>query len=147
VKPPVWPIPKEKEREILSSIKMSKSKPETCIFIYDKPDEIRKKISMAFCPEKIVEFNPILEICKFIIFRENKTLNVERPAKFGGPIEFNSLQDLQKTYREGKLHPQDLKNAVAEELSKILQPVRKYFESNEEAKECLDTVKNVKITR
>jgi tyrosyl-tRNA synthetase len=146
-KPPVWPIPKEKEREILSSIKMSKSKPETCIFIYDTPEEIRKKVSMAFCPEKIVEYNPVLEMCKFIIFREKKTFAVDRPARFGGPIEFHSLQDLQKAYREGKLHPQDLKNAVAEELANILKPVREYFETNEKAKECLNTVKEATITR
>jgi tyrosyl-tRNA synthetase len=147
VKPPVWPIPKEKEREILSLIKMSKSKPSTCVFIYDKPEEIKKKISMAFCPEKIVEYNPILEICKFIIFREKETFTVERSARFGGPIAFHSLQDLQKAYRDGKLHPQDLKNAVAEELAGILKPVREYFETNEEARECLNAVKESTITR
>jgi tyrosyl-tRNA synthetase len=146
-KPPVWPIPKEKEREILSMIKMSKSKPETCIFIYDSPVEIREKISKAFCPEKTVEYNPVLEICRFIIFREKKTFTVDRPAKFGGPVTYNELQDLQKAYRAGSLHPQDLKNAVAEELIKILEPVRKYFEANKEAKECLNTVKNARITR
>lgn len=146
-KPPVWPIPKEREREILSSIKMSKSKPETCIFIYDTPEEIRQKISQAFCPEKTVEYNPILEICKFIIFREDKTFTIQRPPKFGGPITFNNLKELQKTYADGKLHPQDLKNAVAEELARILEPVRRYFEDNKEAKECLNAVKNAKVTR
>jgi tyrosyl-tRNA synthetase len=146
-KPPVWPIPKEKEREVLSSIKMSKSKPETCVFIYDQPEEIRQKISQAFCPEKTVEYNPILEICKFIIFRENKIFTVQRPAKFGGPITFSSLKELQKTYAEGKLHPADLKNGVAEELARILEPVRRYFENVKEAKECLNVVRNVKATR
>jgi len=146
-KPPVWPIPKEKEREILSSIKMSKSKPESCIFIYDQPEEIKQKISHAFCPEKTVEYNPILEICKFIIFKENKTFTIRRPVKFGGPITFNNLKELQKTYADGKLHPQDLKNAVAEELARILEPVRRYFENNREAKECLNAVKNAKVTR
>jgi tyrosyl-tRNA synthetase len=146
-KPPIWPIPKEKEREILSSIKMSKSKPETCIFIYDQPEEIKQKISQAFCPEKTVEYNPILELCKFIIFKENKTFTMQRPAKFGGQITFNNLKQLQKTYAEGRLHPQDLKNAVAEELTRILEPVRRYFENNREAKECLNAVKNAKVTR
>jgi tyrosyl-tRNA synthetase len=146
-RPPVWPIPKEKEREVLSSIKMSKSKPETCVFIYDQPEEIRQKISQAFCPEKTVEYNPILEICKFIIFRQNKTFTVQRPAKFGGPITFSSLKELQKTYAEGKLHPADLKNGVAEELARILEPVRRYFENVKEAKECLNAVRNVKATR
>jgi tyrosyl-tRNA synthetase len=147
IKPPIWPIPKEREREILSSIKMSKSKPGTCIFIYDSPEEIKKKISMAFCPEKTVEYNPILEICKFIIFREKETFKIERPAKFGGPIEFHSLQELQKAYREGKLHPEDLKNAVAQELARILEPCRRYFENNKEAMESLNLVKKTKITR
>jgi tyrosyl-tRNA synthetase len=146
-KPPVWPILKEKEREILSSTKMSKSKPETCIFIYDQPEEIKQKISQAFCPEKTVEYNPILEMCKFIIFRENKTFTIPRQAKFGGLITFNNLRELQETYADGKLHPQDLKNAVAEELARILEPVRRYFENNREAKECLNAVKKVKVTR
>jgi len=146
-KPPIWPIPKEKEREVLSMTKMSKSKPETCIFIYDSPEEIKQKISQSFCPERIVEYNPILEICKFIIFRESESFTVGRPARFGGPVTFHSLKELQKAYADGKLHPQDLKNAVAEELAKILEPVRTYFDFNKEAKECLDIVKNVKITR
>jgi tyrosyl-tRNA synthetase len=62
-------------------------------------------------------------------------------------LEFESFKQLAETYAGGKLHPQDLKNAVAEELAEILEPVRKYFENNREAKECLQTVKNAKITR
>jgi tyrosyl-tRNA synthetase len=147
VKPPIWPIPKEKEREVLSSIKMSKSKPDTCIFIYDSPEQIKKKISSAFCPERIVEHNPILEICRFIIFRENQTFGVQRPAKFGGPVQFHSLRELQTEYTQGKLHPQDLKNAVAEQLSVMLEPVRKYFDCNREARECLEFMKKTVITR
>jgi tyrosyl-tRNA synthetase len=146
-RPPVWPIPKEREREILSSIKMSKSRPETCIFIYDTPEEIRQKISGAFCPEKTVEYNPVLEICKYIIFREKQTFLVNRPAQFGGKLEFQSFKELAQSYAGGKLHPQDLKNAVAEELAGILEPVRRYFEANREAKECLQTMKNVRVTR
>jgi tyrosyl-tRNA synthetase len=147
VKPPVWPIPKEKEREILSSIKMSKSKPDTCIFIYDSPEEIKKKISMAFCPEKTVEYNPIMEICKYIIFREEKTFTIDRPAKYGGRVEFNSFRELANSYASGSLHPQDLKNSVAEELAEILAPVRTYFDRNKEATECLNLVRKADVTR
>lgn len=147
MKPPVWPIPKEQEREILSSIKMSKSKPETCIFIYDTPEEIKQKISKAFCPEKTVEYNPVMEICKYLVFREKPTFTIERPAKFGGNIEVQNFQELATVYAQGKLHPQDLKNGVAAELVKILEPVRRYFDNNREAKECLQTVRNAKVTR
>jgi len=147
VKPPVWPIPKEKEREILSSIKMSKSRPDTCIFIYDSPEEIKKKISMAFCPEKAVEYNPILEICKYIIFKEEKTFTIDRPAKYGGRAEFHSFRELAHSYASGSLHPQDLKNSVAEKLAEILAPVKRYFDCNREATECLNLVRKADVTR
>ena len=146
-KPKVWPIPEGQEKEALSSAKMSKSKPETCIFLYDTPEEIKQKMSRAFCPEKTVAFNPVLDITKHIIFRERHTLIIQRPAKFGGPVEYQSYEELETAYSQGKLHPQDLKNTVAEQLVEILEPVRRYFENNGEAKESLNTVKNAKITR
>ena len=146
-KPAVWPIPQGAEKEALSSAKMSKSKPETCIFIYDTPVEIKQKMAKAFCPERTTKFNPVLDICKHIIFREENTFAIERPAKFGGVVEFQSFHELETAYAQGKLHPQDLKNGAAEELAEILEPVRRYFANNEEAKECLDIVRKAKVTR
>ena len=146
-KPRIWPIPEGQEKEMLASTKMSKSKPDTCIFIYDTPEEIRQKTARAFCPDKTIEFNPILDYCKHIIFRENQTFRIERPTKFGGTAEYQTFQELENSYRQGKLHPQDLKNGVAEELTKILEPVRRYFQNNKEAKEILATIKNVNVTR
>lgn len=146
-KPKVWPIPEGAEKEALSSAKMSKSKPETCIFIYDTPAEIKQKTNRAFCPERTVEYNPVVEITKYIIFRERATLTIERSAKFGGNIEFQSFAELAAAYTGGKLHPMDLKNAVAKELADILAPARRYFETNKEAQEYLSVVRNAKITR
>jgi tyrosyl-tRNA synthetase len=146
-KPKIWPIPQEQEKEVLATAKMSKSKPETCIFIYDTPEEIKQKTAKAFCPEKTIEFNPIIDICKHIIFREEQSFQIERPTKFGGTIEYTSFEELEQAYRKGTLHPQDLKNAVAEELAKILEPVRRYFENNKEAKDTLTTIRNANITR
>ncbi len=146
-KPAVWPIPEGKEKEAIISAKMAKSIPETCIFIYDSAEDIKRKISNAFCPEKEVKFNPILDICKYIIYRELETFEIERPAKYGGTTEFNSYRELSKAYRAGKLHPVDLKNAIAGQLAKILQPAREYFDRSKEAKECLEIVKKAKITR
>jgi len=146
-KPEIWPIPEGKEKEAVASAKMSKSKPETCVFIYDSPEEIKKKIANAFCPEKTIEFNPILDICKYVIFREKKTFTVNRPAKYGGSIEFQGFKELETAYRHGDLHPQDLKNALANELAVTLEPVRRYFENTKEAKECLNAVKKAEITR
>ena len=146
-KPPVWPIPKGEEKEAISSVKMSKSKPDTCIFVYDSLEEIKRKMGKAFCPEKTAQFNPVLEFCRYLIFREKSVFRIERPAKYGGNVEFQTYEELERTYVHGKLHPQDLKNAVAEQLAAILEPVRRYFDINREARECLNTVRNAKVTR
>ncbi len=128
-------------------LKMSKSKPDSAIFVHDSDEEIRRKIKKAYCPEKQVENNPILDICKNIIFRKFESLKIERPEKFGGEIEFASFEELKKSYREGNLHPLDLKNAVADALIKILEPSRKFFETDREAKELLEFMKKQEITR
>jgi tyrosyl-tRNA synthetase len=146
-KPAVWPIPVGEEKEAVASAKMSKSKPETCIFIYDTPEEIKQKMKRAFCPERTLAFNPIIDICKHIVFREKPMFTIERPAKFGGNIEFQNFQELETAYADSKLHPQDLKNGVAKELAEILEPVRRYFANNSEARECLEAVRQAKITR
>ncbi len=112
--------------------KMSKSKPETCIFIHDSPEEIRGKIAEAYCPPKQTTGNPVLEIAKYVVFEKQKTLFIDRKQKYGGPVEFSSFEELEKAYGEGKLHPLDLKNGVAEALIKILEPVRNYFKGKEE---------------
>jgi tyrosyl-tRNA synthetase len=116
--------------DIEISSKMSKSKPETCIFIHDSEEEINEKIARAYCPERQVEQNPIIELCEYILMRDGKPLRIERPAKFGGEIEFESIEELKRAYSEGKLHPADLKNAVSRELSSLLKPCREYFERN-----------------
>ena len=127
--------------------KMSKSKPQTAIFIHDSEKEIKEKINQAYCPEKIVEGNPILEIWKYIIFRKFDSQKIMRPKKFGGDIEIFSYGELEKLFAQGKLHPADLKNTTVEILDKILQPVRKHFEKNKKAKELYNLVKSFSVTR
>ncbi len=103
--------------------KMSSSKPETMIKIDEDEDIIRKKILSAYCPiEK--ENNPILQICRFIIFAKKEKFVVKRNEKFGGDIEFNNYNELEDAFINKKLHPADLKNAVAENLIEILQPIK-----------------------
>ena len=146
-KPTVWPIPEGQEKEAVASAKMSKSKPSTCIFVYDTPSEIKQKMMQAFCPERTVKFNPVIDICKHIIFREKRVFAIERPARFGGPVEFHSFEELATAYSEGKLHPQDLKSGVAEQLGTILEPVRRYFENTCAARECLEIIRQARVTR
>ncbi|MCX6770275.1 MAG: tyrosine--tRNA ligase [Candidatus Micrarchaeota archaeon] len=114
------------------SSKMSKSKPDSCIFIHDSEAEIARKVKSAYCPEKTVENNPVLEMCRHFIMRNGSPLSISRPAKFGGDAEFATYSELELAYKEGKLHPMDLKNATTASLCGILEPSRKYFEAHKE---------------
>ena len=105
--------------------KMSKSIPGSGIAVTDSYEEIKRIISKAYCPEKIVKENPILQIARLIIFPRIETFEIKRPAKFGGNLEIDDYETLESAYAEGKIHPLDLKNAVTEELEKIIAPIRK----------------------
>lgn len=112
-------------------VKMSSSKPETLIKVHDSEEEIRRKVKKAYCPKGQVKDNPILQICKYIIFKDDSVeLTVKRPNKYGGNVHFNRYDDLEETFKDGALHPADLKKTVADELVKMLKPVRSYFKKN-----------------
>ncbi|EHP86593.1 tyrosine--tRNA ligase [Methanotorris formicicus] len=100
--------------------KMSSSKG-NFISVDDEVEVIKSKIKKAYCPAKVVEGNPIMEIAKYFL---EYPLTIKRPEKFGGDLVVNCYGELEKIFTEGKLHPMDLKNAVAEELINILEPIR-----------------------
>lgn len=127
-------------------MKMSKSIPDSAIFMDDSAEEIKRKISKAFCPEKIIEENPILEYCRYLIFEKFKTLKIERQQKFGGNLELENFDELAKIYSEGKLHPMDLKNSVALHIDKMVAPAREHFASGK-AKKLLEQVRGFEVTR
>lgn len=113
---------------LIAALKMSKSKPNTAIFITDTPEEIKIKVNNAYAPEGEVELNPILDWTKYLIFYNPTIFIIKRDPKWGGDLTYTSYEDLEKDYVEKKLHPQDLKMAVAEWLIQKLDPARKYFE-------------------
>lgn len=107
--------------------KMSKSIPGSGINVTDTDEEIKKSVNGAYCPEKVVEDNPMLQISKLVIFPLNKKIDIKRPEKFGGNISFKTYEELENVFVQGKLHPMDLKGAVATELIKIIKPIRDNF--------------------
>ncbi len=127
--PAVWPIPEDDKEIMAESLKMSKSKPDSAVFIHDDPEDIRRKVSKAFAPEGEVKFNPILDWTKNLVFYGHQgTITITRPEKFGGDITYTSYDELEKDYASKALHPMDLKTAIAEWLIAKLEPARKYFE-------------------
>jgi tyrosyl-tRNA synthetase len=129
------------------SSKMSKSKPETSIFVHDSREVILAKLGSAYCPPKVVEGNPLMEYCRYILFRKLKSLKIEREAKYGGSAEFFSYEELERAYKSGSLHPADLKRGVAEGLDKVISPIRRHFEEVPSAKRLYQTVRAAEQTR
>jgi len=117
--------------------KMSKSDPNSGIFIHNTDDEIKKKISKAWCEEANTENNPLLEIARTIIFHEFKEMNVERPEKFGGNASYSDYKQLETDFAEKKLHPGDLKQTVGNYLTKVISPIREKLNLSEELNDAI----------
>lgn len=139
---------KSAEKDALFEFKMSKSDPTSAIYMHDTEEEIKKKINSAYCPEKVVEGNPLFNYLELILLEDKtKPITIDRPQKFGGPIEAKDFADLTSLFSAGKIHPVDLKAFVAAELEKQIRPVREHFEKDKKAKELYEKVKSYKITR
>jgi len=128
-------------------LKMSKSKPETAIFMDDSSEDIKRKISKAYCPEKQADENPVMEYCKYLIFEKFGSMELQRPEKFGGNLRFDSYSQLSEAYTKGEIHPMDLKSAVAVYIDRMVEPVREHFRTNANAKALLEQIKSFEITR
>jgi tyrosyl-tRNA synthetase len=124
--------------------KMSKSIPGTAIFVHDSPEDIKTKLKNAFCPPKQSSNNPVLEMARLAVLTNAKELAITRPAKYGGSETFSSYVELKKVYKQGKIHPLDLKNSVAQSLIEILEPVREHFKRKPEL---LEKMKEIEVTR
>lgn len=107
--------------------KMSSSDKSSMISIKDTEEEIKKKLKKTHCPEGIIKDNPVLSIVKLVVFPRYENFLIERPEKFGGNLEFDSYESLEKSFSEKKVHPMDLKNACSKYLSEICGDIRKKF--------------------
>jgi len=92
--------------------KMSKSIPGSAIYIHDSEEQIRAKIKKAYCPPQIVEFNPIINWVKTLMFWGEETAECKK-----------IIDD----FVSGDLHPMDLKEMVANWLVEKLRPAREFF--------------------
>ena len=142
-----WPVPIAIHTPLISSLKgggrmdapdpadrkMSKSDPSGAITVPCDPATISERIDNAYCPARVVDANPIVELVRYVVFPWQGHLEVKRPAKFGGPVDYASEAPFLAAWGDGQLHPQDLKGAVASSLQAILTPARAYFDSHPDA--------------
>jgi len=127
--------------------KMSKSIPDSAIFMEDSEKDVERKIKKGFCPIKQVDGNPIFDYIKYIIFPKCGKLFIERKEENGGNILYDNYEKLCQDYKDEKVHPNDLKPAVAKSINAMIEPVRKHFETDPQAKKILELVKSFSVTR
>ncbi|MCI4368546.1 MAG: tyrosine--tRNA ligase [Thermoplasmata archaeon] len=140
-----WPVPVAVHTPLISSLKgggrmdpealgverkMSKSDPTGAILLPSPPAEVQSRIGGAFCPAKEVEGNPVVELVQFVVFPREGRLEIPRAPKHGGPLAFETAESFNEAWTKGQIHPQDLKSATASALSRIMEPVGRYFEQH-----------------
>lgn len=121
-----------------SNGKMSKSNPETAIFAFDSPEQIKKKIKKAFCEEGNIDKNPLLEYIEYIILPKIEKINIK--LETNEEKEFNNITDIKVAFSLKQIHPASVKNSVIDCLIKITDQIRQYFNDNEEARKLLELV-------
>jgi tyrosyl-tRNA synthetase len=139
--------------------KMSKSDPDSAIFMEDTREDVERKIRQAFCPAKpeaaasastpaaeddemhLVKDdlkNPCLDYVKHILF-------VKEGYSFkAGDKEYTSHAAVKQAFVSGELSEDVLKSRIIEEVNALLEPVRQHFENDATAKELLRLMREYK---
>ena len=139
--------------------KMSKSDPDSAIFMEDTPEDVERKINAAYCPRTVegsaggaaVEEedagkesmqlvkddlkNPCLDYIKHIV------LCPAGSTFEAGGVVYTDFAVVKADFVEGRLSEADLKTGLIAAINRILEPVRVHFLSNAAAKELLEKVK------
>jgi tyrosyl-tRNA synthetase len=143
-----WPIPVAVHTPLVSSLKgggrmdpvegnverkMSKSDPTAGIMLPTTAPEIADRLGGAFCPAKEVDGNPVVELVRYVVFPWEGAFRIDRPAKFGGPVAYDDPAGFLSAWRDGQLHPKDVKAALAEALARIVAPATEALRAIPEA--------------
>ena len=103
--------------------KMSKSDPAGALLVHDSAKQLQTKLSKAFCPPER-KGNPVLDIWEHLLVPALGDVTINRPKKFGGPVEFDDYAALEAACVARDMHPLDLKNGTASALDRLFEPLR-----------------------
>lgn len=108
--------------------KMSASDEKSKIDLLDDEETVKKKINSAECVAGDTD-NGIFAFLKYVIMviKEDKGEDfiIERDKEYGGNLEYSEYVEIESDFLDKKLHPLDLKNAVAKEISEMLKIFQK----------------------
>jgi tyrosyl-tRNA synthetase len=142
--------------------KMSKSDPDSAIFMEDSAEDVERKIMNAYCPmaeqqastpatdavedagkesmQLTVDTlkNPCLDYIKNIIFSP-------AGATFtAGSTTYTDFESVKTAFLAGDISEEHLKRGLIDELNQMLEPVRSHFTNDEKARDLLAAVQQYK---
>jgi len=148
--------------------KMSKSDPDSAIFMEDKAEDVERKIMQAYCPTREEDSgttrggdqqeedgdagkaslqlvndslkNPCLDYIQHIIFSPpGATFSVD-----GGSKVFDDFDMVKSAFLEGTITEEQLKRGLVNALNGLLEPVRTHFATDDRARQLLADVRTFK---
>ena len=141
--------------------KMSKSDPDSAVFMEDAAEDVDRKIMNAYCPSKEQDSastqeepvdagkasmqlkedklkNPCLDYIKNIIFSPPG-------ATFTcGDTTYSEFESVRAAFVNGTISEEQLKRGLISELNQLLEPVRQHFTNDENARNLLAQMKQFK---
>lgn len=103
--------------------KMSASDAKSKIDLLDDEKNVLSKVLSAECVAGEID-NGVLAFLKNVIMviksDQKKKFVVKRDKKYGGDLIYTNYDSIEKDFIDKKLHPLDLKNALAEEINNLL---------------------------
>ena len=105
-------------------------------------------MNKSFAEERNLDFCPAINIASVFVFgvngyqAGNGSLVLQRSDENGGNKTYHSIQDLQDDYREGLLHPGDLKKgAMIAIVVEILEKLSNAIKADKAATQAVKTLK------
>lgn len=143
--------------------KMSKSDPDSAVFMEDTAEDVERKIMSAYCPTKEEEKdknstttddedagkesmqlkevkikNPCLDYIENIIFSPPDAVFV------AGGTTYTDFETVRAKFLAGEISEENLKRGLIDALNKLLEPVRQHFATDENAKDLLSKIRQYK---
>ncbi|KAH7207916.1 uncharacterized protein BKA55DRAFT_600148 [Fusarium redolens] len=130
--------------------KMSSSEPSSKINLLDSPEEVAKKLRKAVCFPKQVGGNGVIAFIEHVIFRVASLKAGGKPSftaetREGEVLVYEDISKLKEDYESDILTPQMVKPALIKALNKLLDPIRKDFEADEDWKRVADLAYPVEV--
>ncbi|CAJ1331440.1 unnamed protein product [Effrenium voratum] len=138
--------------------KMSKSDPDSAVFMEDSPEDVRRKITNAACPrekekktakqseqqgdtEEWILNNPVIDYIRYLVLENSKG----RHQITVDGITYDEADSLERDFIDGKLSEQGLKESCIQRLNEIMAGCRRHFAEDKEASELVALVEQHKV--